>query len=369
MEKTGLATTIGLPVRQEVSLLKRFPAALVALAMAAAACGGDSQSDPTTTAPTTTAVAPAVTDAPATADSEPTTAAPATTTAESENRGPVYLQAATVNGEPIGMDDVTRLVTTSGDTMSPERFAQILASVILGRIMYGQAQSQLGIDLADEEVEAQIAALVQQSGLSREEFLEQNEVTEEGLSYFVGVGMLQDRIAEELAASGPSPTEEQLRQMYDSQPASYTEVCSAHILLESESEAQAALERAQAGEDFAALAMALSTGPSGPNGGDLGCSPASTYVSEFADATITAPLGEAVGPVQTQFGWHVILVSDRTVTSFEEARPALEADFGSDPRALWEEWWGGVITGAAVEVEPEYGQWTPQQPFVIPPTP
>lgn len=348
-------------------MVKRFPAALVALAMAAAACGGDSQSDPTT-APTA-AVAPSATDAPATAASEPTTAAPATTTAESENRGPVYLQAATVNGEPIGMDDVTRLVTTSGDIMSPERFAQILASVILGRIMYGQAQSRFGITLTDDEVEAQIAALVQQSGLSREEFLEQNEVTEEGLSYFVGVGMLQDRIAEELAASGPSPTEEQLRQMYDSQPASYTEVCSAHILLESESEAQAALERAQAGEDFAALAMDLSTGPSGPNGGDLGCSPASTYVSEFADATITAPLGEAVGPVQTQFGWHVILVSDRNVTSFEEARPTLEADFGSDPRALWEEWWGGVITGAAVEVEPEYGQWTPQQPFVIPPAP
>lgn len=348
-------------------MLKRFPAALAALAMAAAACGGGSQSDPTTT--TTTAAAPAATDAPATAISEPTTPAPVATEAESENRGPVYLQAATVNGEPIGMDDVTRLVTTSGDTMSPERFAQILASVILGRIMYGQARSQLGVDLPDDEVETQIAALVQQSGLSREEFLEQNEVTEEGLAYFVGVGMLQERIADELAAAAPPPTEERLRQLYDSQPASYTEVCSAHILLETEAEAQAALERARAGEDFAALAMELSTGPSGPGGGDLGCSPASTYVTEFAEATITAPLGEAVGPVQTQFGWHVILVSDRTVPSFEEVRPTLESDFASDPRALWEEWWGGAITGAAVEVEPEYGQWTPQQPFVIPPSP
>lgn len=335
-------------------MLKRFPAALAALAMAAAACGGGSQSDPTTT--TTTAAAPAATDAPATAVSEPTTAAPAATEAESENRGPVYLQAATVNGEPIGMDDVTRLVTTSGDTMSPERFAQILASVILGRIMYGQARSQLGVDLPDDEVETQIAALVQQSGLSREEFLEQNEVTEEGLAYFVGVGMLQERIAEALAAAAPPPTEQEIQEIYGEQPAaSYTEVCSSHILLETESEAQAALERARAGEDFAALAMELSTGPSGPGGGDLGCSPASTYVTEFAEATLTAPLGEAVGPVQTQFGWHVISVRKRTVPP--------------DPRALWEEWWGGAITGAAVEVEPEYGQWTPQQPFVIPPSP
>lgn len=342
-------------------MLKRFPAALAALAMAAAACGGDSQPAPTTVAPGST-VAP-TTSAPTAA------AAPATTvaSAESDSRGPVYLQAATVNGEPIGMDDVTRLVTVGGDTMSPERFAGVLASVILGRIIYARAQSQFGITLTDDETEERIAGLVEQSGVSREQFLEENEVTEEGLAYFVGTDILVERIVDELAASASPPTEEELRELYDSQPASYTEVCSSHILLESEFEAQAALERAQAGEDFAALAMELSTGPSGPGGGELGCTTADTYVTEFAEATITAPLGEAVGPVQTQFGWHVILVSERTVPSFEEARPMLESDRGSDPGALWAEWWGGVITGAAVEVEPEYGQWTPQQPFVIPP--
>lgn len=338
-------------------MLKRFPAALAALAMAAAACGGDSQPAPTTAA------------APTTSSATPTSAAPASTIApaESENRGPVYLQAATVNGEPIGMDDVTRLVTVGGDTMSPERFAGVLASVILGRIIYARAQSQFGITLTDDETEDRIAGLVEQSGVSREQFLEENEVTEEGLAYFVGTDMLVERIVDELAASASPPTEEELRELYDSQPASYTEVCSSHILLESESEAQAALERAQAGEDFAALAMELSIGPSGPGGGELGCTTADTYVTEFAEATITAPLGEAVGPVQTQFGWHVILVSERTVPSFEEARAALESARVSDPGALWAEWWGGVITGAAVEVEPEYGQWTPQQPFVIPP--
>ena len=355
-------------------MLKRFPATLVALAMAAAACGGDSQSAPTT-APTAT-VAPAATDSEATAVStaetvgeQPTTAAPVTAVApaEPENRGPVYLQAATVNGEPIGMDDVTRLVTTSGDTMSPDRFAQILASVILGRIIYAQAQSQFGITLTADETEERIAVLIEQSGVSRERFLEENEVTEEGLAYFLGTDILVERVAEALAAAASPLTEEELRELYDSQPASYTEVCSSHILLDSEPEAQAALERARAGEDFADLAMELSTGPSGPNGGDLGCTTADSYVTEFAEATVTAPLGEAVGPVQTQFGWHVILVSERTVPSFQEARAALESASVPDQRALWEEWWGGTISGAAVEVEPEYGQWTPQQPFVIPP--
>ena len=354
---------------------KRFPVILVALAMAAAACGGGSQSAPTTAPPAT--VAPAATDSETTAGStaetigeQPTTVASAATVVaptEPDNRGPVYLQAATVNGEPIGMEDVTRLVTTSGDTMSPDRFAQILASVILGRIIYAQAQSQFGITLTGDETEERIAGLIEQSGVSREQFLEENEVTEEGLAYFVGTDILVERVAEALAAAAPTPTEERLRELYDSQPASYTEVCSSHILLESESGAQAALERAQDGEDFADLAMELSTGPSGPGGGDLGCTTADSYVTEFAEATITAPLGEAVGPVQTQFGWHLILVRERTVPSFEEARAALESASVPDQRALWEEWWGGVITGAAVEVEPEYGQWTPQQPFVIPP--
>lgn len=347
-------------------MFKRSAAVLAVLLLAAAACGGDSGSEPT------------VADTPPTSGSEteqPTTAPPSTsdsvpeqpTTAAPEGGGPVYLQVATVNGEPIGVEDVSRLVAVAGDTMTPERFADVLASVILSRVITGEAQRQFGLSLTDEEVEEAVTVTAGPPGEGRQQVLDESELTEEGLYYFVGTNLLVERIAETLAAQSPPPSDEELREMYDSQPASYTNVCSAHILLETEEEGRAALERALAGEDFAELAMELSTGPSGPNGGDLGCAEASSYVSEFADAALAAPLGEPVGPVQTQFGWHVILVSERNAPTFEEARETLAAGMQADPLALWQEWWNGVIAAATVTVEPEYGQWSLQPPYVTPP--
>lgn len=347
-------------------MFKRSAAVLAVLLLAAAACGGDSGSDP------------AATVAPPTSGSEteqPTTAAPPTsgsvpeqpTTAAPEGGGPVYLQAATVNGEPIGVEDVSRLVAVNGDTMTPDRFAEVLASLILGRVLTGEAQRQFGLSLSDEEMEERVTEVAGPPGEGRQQFLDENQLTEEGLRYFLGTNLLVERVVDALAAQSPPPPEEELREMYESQPASYTNVCSSHILLETEEEGRAALERALAGEDFADLAMELSTGPSAPGGGELGCAEAASYVSEFADATLTAPLGEPVGPVQTQFGWHVILVSERNVPSFEEAREILAAGLQADPIALWEDWWNGVIAAAEVTVEPEYGQWTIQMPYVTPP--
>jgi peptidyl-prolyl cis-trans isomerase C len=68
------------------------------------------------------------------------------------------------------------------------------------------------------------------------------------------------------------------------------------------------VQRLADGEDFAELAVELSTGPSGPSGGDLGCSDPNGFVDEFRDAVVAATEGEVAGPVETQFGWHVILV-------------------------------------------------------------
>ena len=65
-----------------------------------------------------------------------------------------------------------------------------------------------------------------------------------------------------------------------------TEVCASHILLDSEEDADAALERVQGGEDFADVASDVSTGPSGPDGGDLGCSLLGNYVPEFAQGAL-----------------------------------------------------------------------------------
>ena len=84
-------------------------------------------------------------------------------------------------------------------------------------------------------------------------------------------------------------------------------LCSGHILLDTEAEAADVAALAQGGEDFAELAITYSTGPSGPNGGDLGCTATSTFVPEFGDGARANGVG-ITGPVESQFGWHVIQV-------------------------------------------------------------
>ena len=115
--------------------------------------------------------------------------------------------------------------------------------------------------------------------------------------------------------------------------------------------------------------MELSTGPSGPNGGDLGCSSPSTYVAEFATATLEAEVGVPFGPVQTTFGWHVILVNERIVPAFEDVRDGLAEDLRvSEGNRQWVDWLTQVLVEAEVTVEPEYGTWsTEPSPNIIPP--
>jgi peptidyl-prolyl cis-trans isomerase C len=84
-----------------------------------------------------------------------------------------------------------------------------------------------------------------------------------------------------------------------------------HILLEDETNAKAVIEALNQGADFATVAKEKSTGPSGPAGGDLGWFQPSQMVEPFADAVKKLKNGEySKTPVQTQFGWHVVLRED-----------------------------------------------------------
>jgi len=100
-----------------------------------------------------------------------------------------------------------------------------------------------------------------------------------------------------------------------------------HILVETEDEAKAVIEELKGGAEFAVLAQEQSTGPSGPNGGDLGWFGAGMMVPEFEEATMALEPGSFTEtPVQTQFGWHVILleeVRDQAAPTLDEVREEL----------------------------------------------
>lgn len=88
------------------------------------------------------------------------------------------------------------------------------------------------------------------------------------------------------------------------------QVKASHILVANINEAMQLQERINGGESFAALAKKHSTCPSGKKGGDLGFFRRGQMVKEFETAAFGARKGEVVGPIKTQFGYHLIKVTD-----------------------------------------------------------
>lgn len=118
-------------------------------------------------------------------------------------------------------------------------------------------------------------------------------------------------------------TEERLQAAYEALYAgaeAETEYKAAHILVETEEEAQKLVADLEGGANFAALAQERSIGPSGPSGGDLGWFGDGVMVPEFFAAVATLDVGAVSAPVQTQFGWHVIKLNE---TRLKE-RPTLD---------------------------------------------
>jgi len=108
------------------------------------------------------------------------------------------------------------------------------------------------------------------------------------------------------------------------------EIRARHILVEERAAAEALIAELQGGADFAELARENSTGPSGPSGGDLGWFSEGMMVPAFSEAAFALEVGGITEtPVETQFGWHVITVTDERQSepaSFEEVEPQLRDD-------------------------------------------
>lgn len=94
-----------------------------------------------------------------------------------------------------------------------------------------------------------------------------------------------------------------------------TQVKASHILVETEAEAKKLYEEIANGKDFAQAAMENSNCPSGLQGGDLGYFGQGVMVKPFEDAAFSLEIGKVSEPVKTDFGWHLILVTDKKKVS------------------------------------------------------
>ena len=127
-------------------------------------------------------------------------------------------------------------------------------------------------------------------------------------------------------------TEEAIKSAYDAKykdAAPTLEYHAAHILVDSEDKAASILKQLKEGLPFAELAQANSTDGSAASGGDLGWFGLGAMVKPFEEAVVTAKLGEVAGPVKTDFGWHLILVSETrnsAAPTLDEVHDALGAE-------------------------------------------
>ena len=217
--------------------------------------------------------------------------------AAAQDENPVV---ATVNGEEIRRDEVIDAIRRMPPQLQ-QQIQQIPPDVLLPGLAREVAIDRLiaargyADNLQDsDEIKQRVAEA--ERNIVRDFWLEQS--IEERMSEEAVATAYEEFVAEYLVANPP-----------------VDEVRARHILVETEDAGKALIERLKAGEDFAELAMELSTGPTGPNGGDLGYFTKDRMVPEFGEAAFSMDAGEySETPVQTDFGWHVILVEDRRLT-------------------------------------------------------
>ena len=136
-------------------------------------------------------------------------------------------------------------------------------------------------------------------------------------------GLLAQAVAADFLANNTA-TDEEIFEEYTNQlelqpPKQYK---ARHILVETQSDAVAIIAELDGGADFEELAKTRSTGPTGPSGGDLGWFSPERMVEPFSNAVIALEDGSySEEPVQTQFGWHVILREE----SRDNEPPTLES--------------------------------------------
>lgn len=283
--------------------------------------------------------------------------------------------AATVNGNDIAVSDVEDQVELAsannpGEDPDPEQVEALQAEVVqyLVRLeLLEQGAADLGIEFTDDDLQEARDDLAQQFGGEEqlEEQLEEQGMDLADLDVQLRSQALEERINEALA-DDIEIDDEDVRSAYEEQYGGDNPVVR-HILLETEEEAEEVIEELEGGADFNELAVERSTDPSAQtNEGELGPLPPGQTVPEFEEAVMGAEPGELVGPVESEFGFHVIEVVDPPELEEveDEIREQVMAQQGQQEAFL--EWIRGIAVDAEVDVNPRFGQWDAEEIAVVP---
>ncbi|MFM8830389.1 MAG: peptidylprolyl isomerase, partial [Spartobacteria bacterium] len=254
------------------------------------------------------------------------------------NNKPIDLPevVATVNGQNITKQQLQELfnaaLQASGakveDLNAQQQlggYTQLLQDLIMDKLVAAAASSE---KVSDADVDAELAKIKGQFPDEKafQEQIAQAGMTPEKLKENIRTGLQQSRWMKSQVKT-PDVTNDQAKAFYESNIKEFEQpetVKASHILFmvdpdasadvvkQKEEAAAKAAERAAAGEDFTKLAKELSEEPgASESGGDLGFFPKDRMVPEFAEVAFAQKVGDISKPVKTQFGWHVIKVTDK----------------------------------------------------------
>lgn len=198
----------------------------------------------------------------------------------------------------VGDTEITMGEIIIARTQLPQQYAEFPADVLFEGLVDQLIQQQL---LADEAGETS----------ARIEYTLNNERR----------ALMAAGVIAEIAKK--SVTEADVQAAYDARFADAEEIQefnAAHLLVETQQEADAAKARIDEGAAFADVARDVSTGPTGPNGGNLGWFGPGAMVPEFEQAITALEVGEVSDPFETQFGWHVTTLLETRV----QPRPTVD---------------------------------------------
>ena len=293
---------------------------------------------------------------------------------------------AAVNGESIYMADVEGpddlvggdVIDDQGEIIDRFEFLNRLHSLVITRVVVTKAEEEFGIHpdrdplegILEDTYDTVKTDLIELHG-DYETALKQEGMTDHLVRLFIMTQETINLVYEELAAREGDLTAQEVEEVFESRRADLTEVCATHVLLDTQEEAEAVLERALAGEEIGALAAELSVEPDASETmGVLDCQAASAYVAEFAEAVIIAEVGVPHGPVESMFGFHVLVVTERDDPVLADHEADIRFEYNEERRSiLIEEWFLRAASESDVQVEPQYGRWTTEpRPQVLLPS-
>lgn len=223
------------------------------------------------------------------------------------------------------------------------KFKTTTVNRLIDKQLVEKALESEKISVQPAEVEEELQDFYQTVGGSdgAKQFLDKAGITEAELRDELGRAVQLRKYLKK--KYGIEVTEAKAKEFYDQNIDRFKkpeEVKASHILFKvekgmsdeeakkKEAQAQAVLKKAKAKDaDFAALAKEFSEGPTKSKGGDLGFFSRERMVPAFSDAAFKAKIGDIVGPVKTDFGYHIIKVTDRhpeEVVPFEEAKSEIK---------------------------------------------